>query len=154
MRLIFEVLQMSRWPHAQLSFSIFIFIANQVFYFDISSEKLEKWCRSWVQIDNSPRNCQMFFTIYSDLFFLHKRIGNLNFLLPYFEGCRPCPFFCYFGCICCSIFVFCYYCWWPSLHSKSLYISFAVSQSYRTESEMWAGFGLVGSTENDPTLPV
>ena len=43
----FEFLQMSRW--LELSFSIFIFIANQVFFY-MSSEKLEKRCRSWGQI--------------------------------------------------------------------------------------------------------
>ena len=74
--------------------------------------------KNWVQIDRRSYNCRII-SKYTLTYFLHKRIGNLNFLLPYFEGCRPCPFFCYyFGCICCSIFVFCYYCWWPSLHVK------------------------------------
>ena len=34
-----------------------------------------------------------------------------------------------------------------ALQSKSLYISHAKSNFYETEIEIWAGFGLVGSTE-------
>ena len=34
------------------------------------------------------------------------------------------------------------------LQSKSFYISHAVSYFYKTEIEIWAGFGLAGRTEN------
>ena len=36
----------------------------------------------------------------------------------------------------------------PPAEAKSLYISPAVNCFYGTEYEIWAGFGLVGSTEN------
>ena len=118
---------MSRWP--QLSFSILVFIANQVFFFICHQKNKKNDVEVGFKSIRHPVIVR-YFSQYTPIYFLHKRIGNLNFLLPYFEGCRPCPFFCYFGCICCSIFVFCYYCWWPSLHSKSLYKSRMVSHFY------------------------